>query len=378
MPDFLVRTRLWERYLPAAEELADPPLDRPATARVLANGFRLTGGQIADAVAAARSLASVRDPQGHRVSVDDLFDGCRRQTGHRLISFGRRIEAGTDLTFADLVLPESSRRQLEELRSRIANRNLVLTGLGFERRLPLGRGLIAMFTGTSGTGKTMAAELLAREHGVDLFKIDLSAVVSKYVGETEKNLSRVFADAEFANAIIFFDEADALFGKRGEVKEARDRWANIEVNYLLQRVEEYAGVVILASNLQQNIDEAFMRRINVVVEFPFPDAWARTRIWRGVFPEGLHGLSDDELNLLADQFRLAGGSIRNIVVDAAFRSLAGARDEPPRVRLRDVVASTAREYQKLGKPITKGEFGEQFYGWVQEDLLLNGHLGGGG
>jgi len=150
---------------------------------------------------------------------------------------------------------------LFELRERIRNRNRIQSGLGFDRRRSIGRGLIAMFTGSSGTGKTMAAELLASEHKVDLYKIDLSSVISKYVGETEKNLSRVFEQAEDANAILFFDEADALFGKRGEVKEAKDRWANIEVNYLLQRIEEYAGVVILASNLRQNIDEAFLRQL---------------------------------------------------------------------------------------------------------------------
>jgi AAA+ superfamily predicted ATPase len=376
MPDFRLRGRLWERYLPPTEDMADPTMDRAATAGILANGFQLTGGQIVDAVAAARSSAGVRDPQDPRVTLDDLYDGCRRQTGHRLISFGHRIEAGTELTFDDLVLPEASRQQLEELRSRIANRSLVLTALGFERRLPLGRGLIAMFTGTSGTGKTMAAELLAREQGVDLFKIDLSTVVSKYVGETEKNLSRVFADAEYANAIIFFDEADALFGKRGEVKEARDRWANIEVNYLLQRVERYAGVLILASNLQQNLDEAFMRRINVIVEFPFPDAAARARIWRGVFPRGLQAPSDTELAELAERFALTGGNIKNIVVDAAFRALAGD-GQPPQVQVRHMVASTAREYQKLGKPITKGEFGERFHAWVEQDLLRRRPEGGG-
>jgi|HubBroStandDraft_6_1064221.scaffolds.fasta_scaffold09934_2 hypothetical protein len=375
MPDYRLRVRLWERYFPDPGELANPGLDRAGTARVLANAFRLSGGQIIAAVAAAQRQARTREPRNPQITVDDLHTGCRRQTSTRLVSFGRRIEAGTDLGFSDLILPASSHLQLAELRAHIANRSRVLTELGFERRLPLGRGLIAMFTGTSGTGKTMTAELLARDQGVDLFKIDLSAVVSKYVGETEKNLSRVFADAEHANAIIFFDEADALFGKRGEVKDARDRWANIEVNYLLQRVEEYAGVVILASNLQQNIDEAFLRRIQCIVDFPFPDAEARLHIWKGVFPPDLPGPSEDELRELAGQFKLAGGNIRNIVVDAAFRALAAAQDGPLAIRLRDLVVSTAREYQKLGKPITRGEFSPHFYSWL-DDLQIGSRTAG--
>jgi SpoVK/Ycf46/Vps4 family AAA+-type ATPase len=279
------------------------------------------------------------------------------------------IEPRTELTFDDLILPRSNKRQLAELRNRIAYRNQLYSGLGFERRLSLGKGLIALFTGSSGTGKTMAAELLAREQGVDLYKIDLSAVVSKYVGETEKNLGRVFADAEDANAILFFDEADALFGKRGEVKDARDRWANMEINYLLQRVEEYSGVVILASNLRQNFDDAFMRRIHVIVEFPFPEPDARLCIWKGMIPPGV-GLDDDvDFKLLADQFRFSGGSIRNVVVDAAFRALAEAGGERPAISMRHLVLGIAREYQKFGKPATKGEFSLALYDWVEKEIL---------
>jgi SpoVK/Ycf46/Vps4 family AAA+-type ATPase len=232
----------------------------------------------------------------------------------------------------------------------------------------LGRGLIVMFTGSSGTGKTMAAELLAREQRVDLFKVDLSQVVSKYVGETEKNLSRVFEEAEYSNSIIFFDEADALFGKRGEVKEAQDRWANIEVNYLLQRVEEYSGIVILASNLRQNIDEAFHRRIHCIVEFPSPDSEARLRIWLGLFPPGVTRPADDEIRDLAERFRVPGGSIRNIVLDSAFRAMSD-NGGPVRITMRHLVLSAAREYQKLGKPITRGEFDSTYYDWVEESLM---------
>lgn len=369
MPGYEVRRQLWETHLPLPEAFANPAPDRAALAELLANGFQFTEGQVIDVVATARGLATQRDPHQPRLTVDDLYAGSRRQSGRRLITMARRIEPRTELTFDDLILPTPNRRQLQELRARIRHHHRVYSGLGFERRLSLGKGLIVLFTGTSGTGKTMAAELLAREQGVDLYKVDLSAVVSKYVGETEKNLSKVFAEAEDANAIIFFDEADALFGKRGEVKEARDRWANIEINFLLQRVEEYAGVVILASNLRQNIDDAFTRRIHAIVEFPFPDAKARFLIMLGMFPAGLGRPPEADLQALAERFHLTGGSIKNIVIDAAFRALAETGGEVPTITLRHLVVATAREYQKLGKPMTKGAFGTAFYTWVEEDIL---------
>jgi AAA+ superfamily predicted ATPase len=371
MPAYELRQRLWTHHLPPAEEFADPPPDRAALAELLANGFQLTPGQIADAAAVARADARWRDPLAPALSVEDLYQGCRRQSERRLSQFARRVEPRAGLTFDDLVLPPSNRRQLDELRDRIRLRSRLFSELGFERRIPLGRGLLAMFTGPSGTGKTMAAELLANEQGVDLYKVDLSAVVSKYVGDTEKNLGQVFTDAGDANAMLFFDECESMFGKRGEVRDARDRWANCEVDYLLQRIEQYQGPVVLASNRRQDIDEAFVRRIHLVVEFPFPDAEARLRIWAGMFPAGVERPSDEELRALAERFRFAGGNIKNIVIDAAFRALAEqARDDGrPRITLGHLVLATAREYQKLGKPITKGEFGEEFHDWITERLL---------
>jgi AAA+ superfamily predicted ATPase len=368
-PAYKLRRRLWEAHLPDAAHFENSHVERVALAEQLANGFQLTRGQILSVLDTAGELAFQRNPQNPLFAADDFYEGCRRQSYRQLVTFARRIEPRTELTFQHLIMPEPNRRQLLELRERIRHRSRVYTALGFERRLSLGKGLIALFTGSSGTGKTMAAELLAREQGVDLYKVDLSAVVSKYVGETEKNLSRVFAEAEDANAIIFFDEADALFGKRGEVKEAQDRWANMEVNYLLQRVEEYAGVVILASNLRQNIDEAFMRRIHVIVEFPFPEAGARLRILNGLFPTGLGHPAVDELQLISDRFKLAGGSLKNIVLDAAFRALSeNGHQQQPELTLRHLVLGTAREYQKLGKPITRSEFGDDFFKWVEEIL----------
>jgi SpoVK/Ycf46/Vps4 family AAA+-type ATPase len=251
---------------------------------------------------------------------------------------------------------------------RIRHRSRVAIELGFERHLPLGKGLVALFSGSSGTGKTFAAELLAGEQGVDLYKVDLSAVVSKYVGETEKNLERVFTEAERANALLFFDEADALFGKRGEVKEARDRWANLEINFLLQRIEEYPGIVILTTNLRQNIDEAFLRRIQVLVEFPFPDEDARLDIWRRLFPDEVGRPDDAVLRSLARRFRLPGGGIKNVVVDAAHRAAADAGDGPPRITRHHLGIALVREYQKLGKPVTRSEFGDDLYRIFEAEL----------
>ena len=362
MPTYAIRRRLWERYLP------DPLAGQGALVDALANGFQLTQGQVIDALTTAQGLALRRDASQPQLTASDLYEGCRRQSGRQLITLARRVEPRTDLTFDDLILPDPNMRQINELRARIRHRSHVYSSLGLERRLSLGKGLIALFTGPSGTGKTMSAELLAREQGVDLYKVDLSVIVSKYVGETEKNLSRMFSEAEDANAIIFFDEADALFGKRGEVKEAQDRWANIEVNYLLQRVEEYTGVVILASNLRQNIDEAFLRRIHVIVEFPFPESKARSRIWQGMFPPAIHWPPPEEIDALAERFRLTGGNVKNIVIDATFRALDDA-DDVPIVTVRHLVIATAREYQKMGKPITPNEFGDIFYHWVEEDIF---------
>lgn len=372
-PGYELRCKLWSHYLGLALPIGEPQISRADLVEQLANGFQFTEGQIVDALTTAGELARQRSPYQPLLTLDDLFEGCRRQSSRHLNTFAQRVSPGTDLTFDDLILPEANLRQLHELRERIHNRGRVYTDLGFERRLSLGKGIIALFTGSSGTGKTLAATLIASEQRVDLYKVDLSAVVSKYIGETEKNLNRVFSEAEDTNAIIFFDEADALFGKRGKVEEARDRWANMEVNYLLQRLEAYEGVVILATNLRQNMDDAFLRRIHVAVDFPFPDALARGGIWRGMFPRGVEPPPPEQIADLAAQLPLSGGSIRNIVLDATFRALARQGDHPEHktvITLRDLILGTAREYQKQGRPLTIGEFGEQFYEWIEEDILL--------
>jgi SpoVK/Ycf46/Vps4 family AAA+-type ATPase len=229
----------------------------------------------------------------------------------------------------------------------------VLDQWGFDRKLSLGKGVTALFAGPSGVGKTMAAEVIATELDIDLYKIDLSGVVSKYIGETEKNLDRIFTAAENANAILFFDEADALFGKRSEVKDSHDRYANIEISYLLQKMEMYDGVAILATNLRQNLDEAFLRRLAFAVHFPFPGQQDRRLIWKSIWPAAVPIDPAADFEFLASTFKLSGGNIKNIALAAAF--LAAEADQP--VSMRHLVTAVDREYQKMGKPLAPEVFG---------------------
>ncbi|MDL1973313.1 MAG: ATP-binding protein [Deltaproteobacteria bacterium] len=320
----------------------------------LVNKFHFSGGQIRDAAATARNLARWRDPENGHVTMTDLYSACRLQSNRKLATLAQKITPRYRLD--DIVLPGDRLRQLREICNYVKYRSLVYDEWGFERKLSLGKGLNVLFTGLSGTGKTMAAEIMAGELGLDLYKIDLSQVVSKYIGETEKNLSRIFKEAEASNAILFFDEADALFGKRSEVKDAHDRYANIEIGYLLQKMEEYEGMTILATNLRQNMDEAFVRRMQFIVDFPFPDELHRHKIWKVHFPKEVPCSDDIDLEFLARQFRLAGGNIRNIVLNASF--LAAANDK--RICMKHLIHATMREFQKMGKLCVKGDFGKYY------------------
>jgi hypothetical protein len=245
----------------------------------------------------------------------------------------------------DLVLPSDQLGQLHELCARVRHRQVVYEVWGFGRKLAHGRGLHVLFAGPPGTGKTMAAAVIANELGLELFRIDLAQVVSKFIGETEKNLERVFVAAEQSDAILFFDEADALFGKRSEVKDSHDRYANIEISYLLQRMEEYDGLAILATNLRQHLDEAFLRRLQVSVEFPFPDETHRRRIWATLFPPEAPLGPDVDFDLLARELKLAGGNLKNIALAAAF----GAAADGSTIDLAHLARAAWREHQKLGR-----------------------------
>jgi hypothetical protein len=344
-PDAAASRALWE------ERLQGKPLDGPVEAGALASRFRLTPGQIRDAVALAGSLARWRSPRDGRITTDDLAAACRAQAGLELSRVARKVEPRYG--WGDIVLPPDSLEQLREVCGQAEHRHVVFGDWGFGRRMSLGKGLNALFSGAPGTGKTMAAEVIARELGLDLYRIDLSQVISKYIGETEKNLDRVFAAAEGSNAILFFDEADALFGKRSEVRDSHDRYANVEVSYLLQKMEEYQGVAILATNLRQHLDQAFLRRLSFTVHFPSPDEESRRRIWEGAWPPETPLGDDIDFATLARQFKLAGGNIRNIALAAAF--LAAAEGGP--VRQTHLLRATRREFQKTGKTISEAEMG---------------------
>jgi SpoVK/Ycf46/Vps4 family AAA+-type ATPase len=340
-PSFSEREQIWRAQLDG---------DRPdeATLQALASTFRLSGGQIRDAVVMAHTLSQW---QAQPLQPQDLYAASRAQSSGKLDSLAHKIPA--TYGWGDIVLPLDQTGQLREICLQVKHRQIVLERWGFDRHLAMGKGVNVLFAGPSGTGKTMAAEIIAADLGLELYKVDLSTMVSKYIGETEKNLDRVFTAAREANAILFFDEADALFGKRSEVKDAHDRYANIEVGYLLQKMEEYDGVVILATNLRKNMDEAFVRRLHVAIDFPFPEEPDRLRIWRKVFPPDAPLDKDVDLTFLAKQFKLAGGNIRNIALLAAYL----AAEDGGAIGMAQIVRAIKREYQKLGKLVTEAEFG---------------------
>jgi SpoVK/Ycf46/Vps4 family AAA+-type ATPase len=343
-PNYADRVRLWERAVGQGEH--DAALDLA----VLANKFRFSGGQIADALRTARGLAQWRDPGTCKITQADLYEACRLHSSRKLSTLGRNIKSHH--SWKEIVLPEDRLRQLREICDCMKYRPVVFDQWGFDRKISLGKGLNVLFAGPSGTGKTMSAEIMAGELGLDLYKLDLSTVVSKYIGETEKNLARIFAEAESSNAILFFDEADALFGKRSEVRDSHDRYANIEINYLLQKMEEHEGVVILATNFRKNMDDAFVRRMHFTVEFPFPSLADRRRIWEQIWPAETPQHEDIDLEFMAERFEIAGGNIRNVAMAAAFL----AASDGGKVGMTHLLHGMRREYQKMGKVATPGEF----------------------
>jgi ATPase family associated with various cellular activities (AAA) len=333
---------LWRQVLAGRDgQIGEGALD------AIVQQFDLDPRGIVEAVAAAAARA--RPHAEHGVDADGLWQACREQGGPRLDDLARRIQPryGWD----DIVLPADGLGQLREIAAQVASRPRVYEAWGFGRRLGPSRGISALFAGPSGTGKTMAAEILAGALRLDLFRVDLAGVVSKYIGETEKNLRRVFEAAERSGAILCFDEADALFGKRSEVKDSHDRYANIEVDYLLQRMEDYRGLAILTTNRKAALDRAFLRRLRFLVEFPFPDADLRRRIWQRSFPPEAP-VGDLDWGALA-RLEITGGNIRNIALNAAFLA---ARDDS-QIGLEHIVHAARREYAKTDKLIDPAEFG---------------------
>ena len=329
---------LWQRALGRAAVVLDGQVES------LVAQFDLTPAAIA--AAGARVRGTGEEDEGE-VLLRRLWRACRAQARPRLDDLAQRLRPGAG--WDDLVLPPSQERALREIPRHVRHRRTVLQSWGFERKSARGLGINALFAGPSGTGKTLAAEVLAGELDLDLYRIDLSAVVSKYIGETEKNLSRVFDAAEAGGAVLLFDEADALFGRRSEVRDSHDRYANIEVSYLLQRMESYRGLSILTTNLKDALDPAFLRRLRFIVQFPFPDAALRAEIWRRIFPEETP-TEDLDPETLA-RLNVAGGNIRNIALSAAFL----AADEGTPVRMAHLLQAARTEYAKIEKSLSDAE-----------------------
>jgi SpoVK/Ycf46/Vps4 family AAA+-type ATPase len=344
LPTYTERQQLWEGQL-GPEALG---IDLES----LSSRFKLSSGQIAAAANTARHAAIWRGESAP--SLEDLEAACRRHSNQRLNSLARKINP--QYSWNDLVLPTDQYNMLYEIYHQVKNRSLVYEKWGFDSRVALGKGLNVIFAGPSGTGKTMSAGIIAHELGMDIYKIDLSNVVSKYIGETEKNLERIFNEAGESNAILFFDEADSIFGKRSEVKDAHDRYANIETGYLLQKMEEYDGIVVLATNLRKNLDEAFIRRMHFIIEFPFPEEEDRFEIWQKVFPVEVPMGDSVDLRFMARQFKVAGGNIKNIALAAAFM----AASDHNAVEMKHLIFATRREYQKMGKLCTESDFGSYY------------------
>ncbi|WP_431066960.1 ATP-binding protein [Methylotuvimicrobium sp.] len=297
-----------------------------------------------------RSLAHASSEQAGAPSEFNLWESCRVAAREGMEQLAQRIDAKSH--WDDLILPLDLKSLLRQITDQVNRRNRVYDDWGFRSKLNRGLGINALFTGESGTGKTMAAEVIANELQLDLFRIDLSAVVSKYIGETEKNLRKLFDSAEDSGAILFFDEADALFGKRSEVKDSHDRYANIEINYLLQRMEAYRGLAILATNMKGALDKAFMRRLRFIVDFPFPGIEERKQIWKRVFPPATPVDPALDYRRLA-ALNLTGGSIQNVALNAAFLA---AQEENARVTMPLILNAARTEFKKMEKPAKESDF----------------------
>jgi hypothetical protein len=322
---------LWEKALHPLEptpELLDP----------LISHFALSASEIQTACTRA---ATQQDFTTH------LWQFCRTQARPRLDELAQRMDS--TVSWEDLILPQAEQQVLRDAATQLRHRTRVYDRWGFGGKTQRGLGMSALFAGASGTGKTLAAEVLANELQLDLYRIDLSAVVSKYIGETEKNLGRVFDAAEVGGVILLFDEADSLFGKRSDVKDSHDRYANMEVSYLLQRMEAYRGLSVLTTNLKNSIDQAFLRRIRFIVQFPFPDAAQRSLIWQRVFPPQTPTERLDFAKLA--KLNVAGGTIRNIALNSAF--IAAEAGEA--IQMQHILQAARNEYTKLERPLTDVE-----------------------
>ena len=332
---------LWEKHLNEVDTVMAGEI-----APSLAQLFQFNEDRMAEIV----HMLKTQQFSGKQIDKKIVYDTCRKRVSSDLSHLAQHLTSTNKLE--DIVLPKDQVTQLKTIISHYKNQRRVFEEWGFKKYFQ-SQGIGVLLTGPPGTGKTMAASLLANEMGLDLYRIELSQVVSKYIGETEKNLSGIFEAAEGSGVMLFFDEADAIFGKRTEVKDAHDRYANIEVSYLLQRIEAYDGPVMLASNFRKNIDEAFVRRLRFIVEFPFPDEAMREIIWKKVFPRTSPLDKEIDFAFLAKKFKLSGANIRNIALFSAFFAV----EKGEIITMQHIIHGIKRELQKAGETYKSSDFG---------------------
>jgi len=344
MPDEAERARLFTGYMKKFRP--EPEL----SIKELAVKFHFVPGQIKNAVRQAEGLTELGGAS--EITAETMHRCCYNQVVHKLDSLAARITPAYG--WDDLILPPDQIKLMQQACDHIRYSMRVFNEWGFGRRVTYGRGLSMLFAGPPGTGKTMGAQVVANQLHMELYKVQISQVISKYIGETEKNLRAVFQEAKRSNCILFFDECDAIFGKRSEVKDAHDRYANVETAYLLQQVEEFDGVCILATNLLQNIDAAFMRRISFVIHFPFPDKETRAKLYKSMLPPDVPVADNVDFDFMAEKFEITGGSIKNIVVNAAF--LAAAKDAP--IGMEELLVAAVNELRKNEIVVVRKDLGE--------------------
>ena len=342
------RSKIWRFLANGYSEQLD--------ATALASRFGFGPGRIKNAIRLAETFAT--SSENNHIKQSDLERICRRMQRAEFGQLAQKLPC--PFAVNDIVLPEKTSNELDLICTWAKHGTSLFNEQGIGRNLNTGKGLVCLFSGPPGTGKTMAAQVIGQRIGYDVYRIDLSQVVNKYIGETEKNLSRVFDEAQRSKVILFFDEAETLYGDRSEVKSAQDRFANIEIGYLLQRIETFEGVAILATNLQKNLDEAFLRRLSITADFPVPEAAERFLIWNKLLPPESERGSDLDIELLSKHFKIAGGDIRN----AIFSALLLAAEDQSRLGMTHLVRGLWRELQKSGRIVNTAQFGD-----LQESLI---------
>lgn len=355
LPTLSEQLLLWRNYCGSVELSDEVDLSE------ISGEFEMSPGNIKRAVTFFSALAKDK-----KLTPADIKRGCYSSFDPDM--GGKAVKLECRFSWKDIVLPEQSRRLLTDACSQVRMKHKVLDGWGFGEKLPYGKGVSMIFTGPPGTGKTMGAQVMAAELGMDIYKISLANVVSKYIGETEKNLNEIFDKAKLCQGILFFDEADVLFSKRTEVKDSNDKYSNMESAFLLQKTEEFSGVVILATNLVQNFDEAFKRRMRFIIDFPFPDASLRREIWKKAFPAKAP-LDDIDFDFLVERFELSGSNIKNIALHSAFlaagESTSGKASDGissvGKIGMKHIMEALRNEYAKSGKAFTRAEAGEYYH-----------------